>query len=322
MASDCASTFSYDDESLQSDSFSLIELNNAVNAHFGESCVLSKLAQGGYHKVYDIQKSNGVPLEAVVRVASPAFPRDKLESEIATLRFVSSQTTIPVPRVYSRNSDRANPVGAEYMIMEKVRGITASDVWEQLDLEKKNVVVSQIAGYLVALFKHRFATGGSLYISSQNPSEITVGPIVIPSFYRALDGELRVPSNEWPTFQQEQAQFRGPFSSVTNYLLCAVKAELNFVKLHRPLSILGHPYVPVTGEAAVAKGEAVLLKALELYPLFPGNMPVYSPMSSPDKPFSICLDDFGLSNIMVLPFRLNTYARMTPEFRLTRIRAT
>lgn len=36
-------------------------------------------------KVYDIQKSNGEPLEAVVRVASPAFPRDKLESEVCGL---------------------------------------------------------------------------------------------------------------------------------------------------------------------------------------------------------------------------------------------
>ena len=174
----------------------------------------------------------------------------------------------------------------------------------------------------MALFRHRFTTGGSLYISSQNPSDITVGPIIIPSFYRALDGELRVPSDEWPSFQRKQAQFRGPFNSVTDYLLCAVKAELNFVKLYRPLSIPSHPYGPVTGEAAVAKGEAVLLKALDLYPVFPGDMPVYSPISSPDKPFSIYLDDFRLSNIMVRSFCLHISALLTPVFRLTRLRAT
>ncbi|KAF8602749.1 hypothetical protein BDV93DRAFT_581424 [Ceratobasidium sp. AG-I] len=305
------STFSYDDEDLQSDSFSLTELNNAVNTHFGELCVLSKLAEGGYHKVYDIQKSDGVPLEAVVRVASPSFPRDKLESEIATLRFVSSQTTIPVPRVYSWNSDSANPVGAEYMIMEKIRGVAAGDVWEKLDIAKKSVAVCQIAKHLVALFRHRFATGGSLYITSQNPSEITVGPIVIPSFYRALDGDLRVPSDEWPTVQQEQAQFRGPFSSVTDYLLCAVKAELNFLKLHRPLAVPAQTGDPAGREGVVTRGERVLMKAVELYPLFPGDMPVDSKMTSPDKPFSIYLDDFRLPNVMVRSFRLTAAALLT-----------
>jgi hypothetical protein len=32
--------------------------------------------------VYDILGLNGVSLGAVVRVASPAFPKDKLESEV------------------------------------------------------------------------------------------------------------------------------------------------------------------------------------------------------------------------------------------------
>lgn len=174
----------------------------------------------------------------------------------------------------------------------------------------------------MALFRLKFTTGGSLYISLQNPSEITVGPIVIPSFYRALDGELRVPLGEWPSVQQEQAQFRGPFSSVTDYLLCAVKAELSFLKLHRPLAVPAHTGDPAGGEGAVARGEAVLLKALELYSLFPGDMPVYSPMTSPDKPFSIFLDDFRLSNIMVGSFPLTVSALLTLMFRSTRLRAT
>lgn len=105
MDSDCESTFSYDDEDLQSDSFSLTQLNIVVNAQFDEPCTLVKLAEGGYHKVstrslrirfvllyfyvdikvYRIQSSSGVSLQAVVRVASSAFPRDKLESEVGEL---------------------------------------------------------------------------------------------------------------------------------------------------------------------------------------------------------------------------------------------
>lgn len=174
----------------------------------------------------------------------------------------------------------------------------------------------------MALFRFRLATGGSLFICSQDPSAITVGPIVIPSFYRALDGDLRVPSEQWPAFQREQAQFRGPFNTVTDYLLCAVKAELNFLKLHRPFAMPSQTGDPAGGEGVVARGEATLLKALELYPLFPGDMPVYSSISSLEKPFSIHLDDFRLSNIMACSFRLANSVVLTYKFRSTRLRVT
>ncbi|QRV90377.1 phosphotransferase enzyme family protein [Ceratobasidium sp. AG-Ba] len=266
--SDGFSTFSYDDENIESDSFSLIELKNAVSSHIGQHCSLSKIAQGGYHKVYDIYGSDGELLNKVTRVASPAFPRDKLESEVATLKYVLYFTKVPVPKVYYWNSDAANPVGAEYMIMEKVHGVPASKIWDDLHMDKKRTVVSDIAS--------------------------------VP-FYRALDGEPRVPVEDWNLLREEQASFRGPFNKVTDFLLCAVRAELNFLKHHRPYAEPSGLRHPRGAEAAVEEGEEVLRQALDLYPLFPGDLPVYSPMSSPEEPFSICLDDFRLSNIMIDP---------------------
>jgi hypothetical protein len=89
-------------------------------------------------------RSDGTSLDAVVRVASPAFPKDKLESEVsyryyvlyqvtrvgieeitffrkvATCKMIAAFTNIPVPRIYAWNSDASNPVGAEYMILDKV----------------------------------------------------------------------------------------------------------------------------------------------------------------------------------------------------------
>jgi hypothetical protein len=48
--SDDHSTFSYDGEG-DPDSFSLAELQSAVDHYFLTSCRLEKLAEGGYHKV-------------------------------------------------------------------------------------------------------------------------------------------------------------------------------------------------------------------------------------------------------------------------------
>jgi hypothetical protein len=50
MDDDRMSTFSYDGDG-QPDSFSLAELQSAVDLCFLTSCKLEKLAEGGYHKV-------------------------------------------------------------------------------------------------------------------------------------------------------------------------------------------------------------------------------------------------------------------------------
>ena len=40
--------------------------------------------------------------------------------QVATIRYISEHTSVPVPKIYAWNSDASNVVGAEYMIMEKV----------------------------------------------------------------------------------------------------------------------------------------------------------------------------------------------------------
>ena len=92
---DATSTFSYDGDG-DPDTFSLRQLGLAAASHFGSPCELNKLAEGGYHKVclsdslsfhlhvpqvYDVIGKDGTVL-GVARVASPAFPKDKLESEV------------------------------------------------------------------------------------------------------------------------------------------------------------------------------------------------------------------------------------------------
>ncbi|KAF8962288.1 hypothetical protein BDZ97DRAFT_1599750, partial [Flammula alnicola] len=209
---DLTSMFSYDGDG-DPDTFSLHELRAVVNSHFSSVCSLEKLAEGGYHKVYDIVQDDGTPL-GVVRVAAPAFPKDKIESEVATLKFLAAHTRIPVPTVYAWNSDASNPVGAEYMIMQKVPGFSASEKWETLSLIVKESVTSQVADHLMAIFALRFECVGSLYLSACSESGITVGPIISTPFYRALDGVVRILDAD-ATSYTELFRFRGPFSNTS-----------------------------------------------------------------------------------------------------------
>ncbi|KAJ6508765.1 hypothetical protein C8R45DRAFT_1089908 [Mycena sanguinolenta] len=259
---DKTSIFSYGGEN-PPDSFNLVALLDIVDAHFDKKCLLVKLDEGGYHKVafsvfseeqrlstsqqiYEIFEKNadGLPgrsLDAVARVAVPAFPCDKLRSEVATLQYIASHTAVPVPTVYKWDADASNPVAAEYMIMQKVSGTPASHKWQkELPFHIKERVVRQVAEHLSILFQLRFNMGGSLYFADGGisgthtvstfciPQQYRVGPVVSDNFYCVVNGcldypstDLHVPGSE--AFSGLQA-LRGPFSRVSDFLVHPLRA--------------------------------------------------------------------------------------------------
>ncbi|KAF8600090.1 hypothetical protein BDV93DRAFT_497071 [Ceratobasidium sp. AG-I] len=272
--------------------FNLQELEAVVQSHFNKPCKLEKLAEGGYHKVYDIT-SKGNSLQAVVRVAAPAFPVYKLASEVATILYIASKTKVPVPKIHLWNSNAENAVGAEYLVMEKIKGVSADSVWETLDLKKKVRTVTDLAKHLHALFRCRFYAAGSLYTIGTPPDyKFMVGLIVATPFYRALDGCVRV--SEWESYSQEIERYRGPFRNVTEYLQSPLLAELRFISRYPDIAL-----EEAGDEDNLELGKLVLEKTLDLCTVFPGDQPVHTPVTTPELPFSIKLDDFRLSNVLI-----------------------
>ncbi len=167
----------------------------------------------------------------------------------------------------------------------------------------KENVVSQVTDHLMAMFALRFDCTGSLYLSPQSEMDVIVGPIISTPFYRAVDGFVRVPDVADATSHTAELHlpFRGPFSKTTDYLQSFLLAELHFLSHHR--SIVLSEFDGLDEEAAgisLEKGERVLKKAIELCSVYPGDMQIYGQEAAPTKPkFSLLLDDFRLSNIMV-----------------------
>ncbi|KAJ6476226.1 hypothetical protein C8R45DRAFT_1009263 [Mycena sanguinolenta] len=287
---DQCSEFAYDsDEAVPPDSFSLTKLEEAASRCIGGKCNLVKLAEGGYHKVYEVYSGEETP-NVVARVAAPAFPKDKVESEIATIQHIASHTKIPTTQVYDWNSDGNNPVGLEYMILGKISGVSASDVWDTLPLELKQLTVCEVADYVLQLFRLRFDTGGSLYNSPDGKQ--FVGPIVSIPFYRALDGVVRLPR----PVDRDIATYRGPFPNATAYLRSFLDAELRLVRDHRQ-HILEHE---LDGdEERLEQGIRALSNAVQLSSVYPGDLCVSEPLTSPGQPFSLRMDDFRLSNVII-----------------------
>jgi hypothetical protein len=70
----------------------------------------------------------------------------------------------PVPRVFAWSSTaQENPVGAEYIIMEKVPGIEQERVWPSMKIADRFTLVKAIAGFQKAWTSVSFKKFGGLY---------------------------------------------------------------------------------------------------------------------------------------------------------------
>jgi hypothetical protein len=172
-----------------------------------------------------------------------------------------------------------------------VIGFPALDIWGNLTWEAKEKVVAQVARDLTRIFELRFATAGSLYLSSDQ--EYVVGPIVVPKYFQIINGRAAYTNS---FVQQSLHQFRGPFSNATDWLSSSMKAEM-FGLLSTPspspsnVGGLGPQNLPLTMKT--------ISQAISLCSVYPGNHPVVGDGKMSERPFSFMFDDFSLSNIMV-----------------------
>jgi hypothetical protein len=184
--------------------------------------------------------------------------------------------------------------------MFKVPGFPASEKWETLPTAVKERVVSQVADHVMAMFALRFDRAGSLYLSSTSESGFVVGPIVSLPFYRALDGCVRVPDAGTTPYTSELFRLRGPFSNTSDYLQSFARAELHFLSHHHSiaLSALDEDDDQVAVNH-LENAERALQKGLKLCTIYPGDILIHEQTTASKEPFSLRLDDFRLSNIMV-----------------------
>jgi hypothetical protein len=109
---------------------------------------ITKFAEGMNSKVFLLVMEDG--FEAIAKLPTPAAgPAYYLTaSEVATMDFLRSELSIPVPRVYAWNAFTSidkNPVGAEYILMEKVQGVPLADCWGELTGKETLKVMKQLA---------------------------------------------------------------------------------------------------------------------------------------------------------------------------------
>lgn len=144
-------------------------LKKVIGSH--EQYSVKHCWDGIYNKIYYVSYNQN---RLVMRVSLPVCPRLKTESEVATLRWIDDNTRLPVPRVRCYDSSRDNPIGFEWILMDRMEGIPLSRCWETTYLGAKSRIVKQVAAYTAAVFKRQFRGIGSLYLSEPNNPDTTL----------------------------------------------------------------------------------------------------------------------------------------------------
>lgn len=163
----------------------------------------SKLAEGGFNRIFLLTMDDG--FEVIAKIPFPLTVPKKLttESEVATLDLLRRKG-IPVPRVYAYSSTDDNPVGSEYILMEKAPGKPLTSRWFELTPRERVSLVVSFVEIEKKLFDIPFGSYGSLYYKDNLPSsrsdlyaspndtneKFCIGPSADHMFWRGRHGEL------------------------------------------------------------------------------------------------------------------------------------
>lgn len=202
------------DEPLQFDVAALKRIS-AERLERRECVSITKLAEGSYNKVFLLTMDDD--FECIARLALPCYPRFKTESEVATMKFLAEKTSIPVPKVYAWDSDANNAVGAEYILMERIPGITLSTIWNMLSLDEKKRIASQVVDIELQLFSTSLDQIGSLYMDHKDHTYY-VGPIVIDPFFEGGRASMDLD--------------RGPWKTTRDFLNALIQNETDYLSTH------------------------------------------------------------------------------------------
>lgn len=127
--------------------FNISNLCSQAAALFGPGikCVHIIKLEGNFNKAFLLMIDDGNKVIAKIPCPNAGTPLLIIVSEVATLKFcifskfhplptclypdclVQSYLSIRVPEVYAWSSNPTNPVGAKYIIMEKIRGIALAE---------------------------------------------------------------------------------------------------------------------------------------------------------------------------------------------------
>jgi hypothetical protein len=142
---------------------------NSINRPESEVKDIQKLAEGGFNRIFEVCMKDGSSVIARLPYPSTSPRRLAVASEVATMDFVRKHG-IPTPRILGYAIEQ-NPVGSEYILMEKLPGRPIGDAWFELSEQQRLQVLHDIVKLETKLFSIELPASGSIYYAHDLKSE-------------------------------------------------------------------------------------------------------------------------------------------------------
>jgi hypothetical protein len=141
----------------------------------------SHFTHGSFHVVFEIVFDDGDVWVCRVRHVDPdetsRYLEMTMESTVATMMYVKSSTTIPVPEIYCHQYDPSrSAIGSSYIMMQALPGRERDSSGEKLVHSDLETIYTQIARSAVELASLSFPLIGRLYRDGNG--KIEVGPFI------------------------------------------------------------------------------------------------------------------------------------------------
>ncbi|QVM10733.1 hypothetical protein D8B26_005386 [Coccidioides posadasii str. Silveira] len=98
-----------------------------------------------------------------------AFPEEKMRGEIATMKYISQKTTIPIPHLFGYSIHRDNVLGLPFMAVEYIAGKTLHGIdVPRLSDELRLHLLDQLADVYIQLYRQQFDHVGALTLDGDD----------------------------------------------------------------------------------------------------------------------------------------------------------
>ncbi|PLB53413.1 hypothetical protein P170DRAFT_376246 [Aspergillus steynii IBT 23096] len=121
--------------------------------------------EGGNNRVFVFALDDGRRVVARLPFRTAGRTDVLVRSEVAMGEFLQSKTQTPVPKIMDWSDDVANPIGAEYIIMECVSGVQLHQAWRDMSGVQQLKCIRSIYKVLKPVVELSFPAYGSIYFT-------------------------------------------------------------------------------------------------------------------------------------------------------------
>ncbi|KAG6061801.1 hypothetical protein E4U32_002805 [Claviceps aff. humidiphila group G2b] len=197
---------------------------------------IKKLPDGKYNRALLLSMDNGKEVVAKIPNPNAGQPHFTVASEVATMKFAREVLNTDLPEVYDWCSRaEKTPVGAEYILMEKMEGVELEEVWPEMEIEDRLEVVKAVLAYQLSWASVSFEQYGSLYFAEDFKEENLPALVYTDNQGRRVEDPRFVvgPSTDRTLFDygRDGLDFdHGPWNSLEEYHAAIGKREIACVQ--------------------------------------------------------------------------------------------